>query len=92
MSIAYDGDDRIERELKGANDAKKLNNKFLDAFFDTKDRQLWEAFGQTRLGDAAALAEIHHQYKSMNALRSEVQTVINTGKLAQAEKDAKPPA
>ena len=84
--------DRVERELAEARTVTALKSKFLDNFFAAKEAQLWEAFGQVKIGDADALIHIHHQYKSLNALRAEVLTVTNTGKLAQAEKEARPTA
>ncbi|RKZ07750.1 hypothetical protein DRQ25_10790 [Candidatus Fermentibacteria bacterium] len=85
-------EDRIEQELYEAQEVKKIKIRFLDDFFDRKEKELWDAFGRTKIGDSTSLIEIHHQFKSLNALRAEVQTAVNTGKLAQAEKDATRPA
>lgn len=78
---------RIEDEIQAAQVVHKIKVQFLDDFFDRKDRELYVAFSRVSLGDAKTLTEIHHQSKSLNALRTEVQSAVNTGKLAAKEKE-----
>lgn len=80
--------DRIEEELSAAQLVNKMKSGFLDTFFDRKEIELWQAFNNVSIGDRDALENIHHQYKSLNALRLEVQSVVDTGMMAQAEKGA----
>lgn len=79
---------RIEDELQAAQAVHKIKVQFLDDFFDRKDKELYAAFRQVSLGDSKTLVEIHHQSKSLNALRMEVQSAVNTGKLAAKEKES----
>ena len=88
LTRAQETADRIATELHEAQEVGKIKVRFLDDFFAAKEAQLWDAFCSVKIGDSVALIELHHQVKSLNALRSEVQTVVNTGKMAQAEKDA----
>lgn len=78
---------RIEDELQAAQAVHKIKVQFLDDFFDRKDKELYAAFNRVSLGDAKTLMEIHNQVKSLNALRMEVQSAVNTGKLAAKEKE-----
>lgn len=81
--------DRIEEELSAAQRVIQMKAGFLDKFFEDKEGELWRLFNDIRIGDEKALVNLHHQCKSMNALRGEVQNLVDTGKLAQAEKTAR---
>lgn len=76
-----------EKEVEQARTVKMLGGAFLDKFFEEKSEQLFEAFKDCAIGDADGLEKIHAAYKSMNALQAEIQTVMNSGKLAQKSLD-----
>lgn len=69
--------------------AKRLKGDFLDAFFEEKSAQLFEAMKDLPLGADAVLKDLHHQLKSLNALQVEIETFIDTGKISQSELDKK---
>lgn len=75
--------EQFENEVEETRKMKTLKNKFLDKFFEDKEAQLFNAFKNCPLGDEKVLAGIHMAYKSMHALQSEVQSVMNTGKMAE---------
>ena len=74
--------EQCEREVIKTREVKRLKDKFLDKFFEDKDAQLFAMFKETPLGAADALNAIHHQLKSLNALRAEVSSVMDTGRMA----------
>lgn len=76
---------QLRDELNEARQARRLKNDLLGDFFKEKEQLLFNAIQDTKIGDAEALVNIHHQLKSLNALRQEIETIIDTGKLAQAE-------
>lgn len=76
---------QLRQELDAAREAKRLRNDLLGDFFNDKKQQLFEYLQDVRIGDTESLVNIHHQIKSLNALQSEIDSVINTGKLASAE-------
>jgi siroheme synthase (precorrin-2 oxidase/ferrochelatase) len=79
-------DARISDELALARQAQLAKTRFLDTFFERKDDELWDAFQDAPIGDTEALEAIHHQCKSLNAMRLEVQAAEDTGKMAAMEK------
>lgn len=79
--------DIYEKEVEQAHVVKTMGEAFLDKFFKEKNEQLFEAFKDCAIGDADGLEKIHAAYKSMNALQAEIQTVMNSGKLAQKSLD-----
>lgn len=80
--------EQLENEVEATREVKQLRSKFLDKFFLDKERQLFEAIKDIPIGDGAALENIHHQLKSLNALQVEIQTVMNTGKMANMSLEA----
>ena len=76
--------EQVENEVDEARVMQRQKDAWLDDFFATKEQQLWGAFKNTAIGDADALVNIHHAAKSLGSLKQEVQTVMDTGKLAQA--------
>ena len=75
--------DQLEQEVTATKEVKRLKIKFLDKFFEDKEAQIFELFKQTPLGSVDDLNNMHHQLKSLNALQTEVNTVMNTGKMAE---------
>lgn len=76
-----------ENEVATAQRMQRHKETWTDEFFWEKDALLWQAFKDTPLGKKKALVNIHHAAKSLDALRQEVQTVMDTGKMAQAALD-----
>lgn len=79
--------EQLNDEIHMADQAKKLKAMFLDTFFETKEEQLFNMLRDIPLGDAAAVIAVHHQLKSLNALQVEIQSYIDTGKMARIELD-----
>jgi len=80
-------DAQLAEELYEARVAKRLRNDFLGDFFKDKEKILYEAFKDVPLGNTEALVNLHHQIKSLNSLQMEIESVINTGKMAQVEQN-----
>ena len=78
----------LEDEIVIARDVKRLKDSFLDQFFKDKEQQLFDHFKRIPIGAANDLVELHHQLKSMNALQVEIQSAMDTGKMAQIGLDA----
>lgn len=78
---------KLENEVDLSRDVRKLKKSFLDEFFRDKEKLLFEHMKNLPLGSVDDLVEIHHQLKSLNALQVEIQSVIDTGKMAQMELD-----
>ena len=76
-----------ENEVAAAQRMRRQKENWMDEFFEDKDAQLWQAFKDTPLGEEKVLLNIHHAVKSLGSLRQEVQTVMDTGKMAQAGLD-----
>jgi len=74
---------QFETEIEETRRVKQLKDKFLDSFFKEKEEQIFELFRNIPIGSADDLVNAHHQLKSLNALQIEVQTVMNTGKMAE---------
>lgn len=77
----------LKNEVHLSDQVKRLKVLFLDSFFKQKEQQLFDLLRTTPLGDAAAVVAIHHQLKSLNALQVEIQSYIDTGKMAQVGLD-----
>jgi len=78
---------QLEQEVTKAREAKALKSSILTKFFADRDAVLWQAFQDTKLGDNEALIAIHVQLKSLNALKSELRTIEETGLMAQVALD-----
>ena len=75
--------DILNEELRQGKAMSKRKDEFLDDFFATKEQQLFDAFKDTRIGDTVTLVNIHTQLKSLNALQTEVQNVMDSAKMAR---------
>ena len=78
----------LEDEVEHARQVSKLKNQYLDTFFKEKEQQIFDYFKQIPLGDKDQLVTVHHQLMSLNALQVELQTAMDTGKMAQISLDA----
>lgn len=72
----------LERELAGS--AKRYQADFIEPFFDAKLDELFKAFCAAPIGSTDALVQLHHQFKSLNALYESTRPTIETGKMADA--------
>ena len=77
--------EQLREEQHEAKVAKRLRNDFLGDFFQTKEAQILTLIKNLPLGAHDQLIEAHHQLKSLNSLQMEINSVINTGKMAEAE-------
>lgn len=74
--------EQLENEIEATREVKQLKSKFLDKFFEAKKLQIFEAIKELPLGSGDDLTSMHMMLKSIAALESEVNTVMNTGKMA----------
>jgi len=68
--------------MKRADEVRRLKRAFLDEFFEKKTEFLFEYVKSLPLGSHDDLVEAHHQIKALEALKQEVNTVLETGKMA----------
>ncbi|RLC97844.1 MAG: hypothetical protein DRI46_12300 [Chloroflexi bacterium] len=73
----------LEEELYEAKLAKRIRNDFLGDFFRDKEQQIFDLIKALPIGSGDDLINAHHQLKSLNALQQEIQSVENTGKMAE---------
>lgn len=76
---------KLEREIQAARGIQAAYNVGMAKFFENKLTQLWGAFAKAPAGDIKALETIHHATKATLALQGEMQSVLDTGKLAEAQ-------
>jgi hypothetical protein len=76
-----------EEEIAQSIDVKRLKNAYLDKFFREKYIQVHEHIAALPLGQTDALVIAHHQLKSLAALETEIQSYIDSGKLAAISLD-----
>ena len=74
--------EQLENEVEATRHVKQLKDKFLDKFFEDKERQIFESLKALPLGSVDDLNSIHMMLKSVMSLKSEVNSVMNTGKMA----------
>ena len=72
----------LREEVKRADEIRRLKRAFLDEFFERKTEFLFEYVKNLPLGNHEDLVEAHHQIKALEALKQEVNTVLETGKMA----------
>ena len=72
-------------EVEAANKATTAFNEYFAEFFDDKEKSLITAFRETKVGDSDSLLRIHMLFKSIDALKLDLITKIETGSLAQAQ-------
>ena len=76
---------KLKDEIRRAEAMRGACNEALDEFFAAKTEQLFAAFVSTEVGDTDALSGIHHACRSIQSLQTEVQGIIDSGKLAAAQ-------
>jgi hypothetical protein len=74
---------KLQIEQDKGRRAKECLDEFFIPFFSEKNLQLFEAMNDAQLGDSEILNVIHHQMKSLEALRIHLQQFIDTGKMAE---------
>ena len=79
--------DILELDIKQGREVAALKSKFLDDFFKGKEKELFELFCMCPIGDADKLVQIHTQAKSLNALRTAVDSAMDSAKMAQVAVD-----
>lgn len=77
-----DEESLLRDEVKKADEVRRLKRAFLDEFFETKTQLLFNYIKTLPLGSRDDLVDAHHQIKALEALKQEVNTVIETGKMA----------
>ena len=71
----------VEREL--GQSAQRAHANFIEPFYNAKLDEIFNAFCAARIGDAETLVNIHHMYKSLEALQKSTAEAVETGKLAE---------
>lgn len=72
----------LQYEYERGEQAKHANEQFIQPFFESKTEQLFNEIQRVKLGDTETLTAIHHQIKSLTALCTDIQSYIDTGKMA----------
>ena len=73
----------LNDEVSQGRNVARIKNQFLDEFFQDKEKQIFELIKSLPIGSRDELVDVHHQLKSLNALQVEVQTVMDSAKLAK---------
>ncbi len=74
--------EQLDNEMEASRQMQRIKDKFLDKFFADKEAQVFSAIKDLPLGDVDKLNSLHMMIKSLQSLQSEVNSVMNTGKLA----------
>ena len=74
---------RLEDEKLQGSRALHAYREFIEPFISEKRLVLFEAFQEVSVTDTDSLVEIKRQLISINALETEIKTIINTGKMAE---------
>lgn len=69
-------------EIAKADKAKRSFDDFINPFIKEKRTVLFEAFQSISITDVDDLLEVKRQLMAIDALDDEIQTIINTGKMA----------
>ena len=75
--------DKETKEFK-AQEAKRLKKNLLDRIFENKKDMLLDEFTRIEVGDSKALVDIHTSYMAIQFLEDEIQSIINSGKIANS--------
>ena len=73
---------QLEGERSIGNRAKAANSEFFEPFFEEKEKVLIEAFRNVSVTNSEALLNIKLQFKALDTLNDELQSFIDTGKMA----------
>ena len=78
---------RAEKQLiiAKAERAKQLNEEFIKPFIESKHRILFNAFVEVDANDTDRLQLIRLQSTALSSLEAELQTYIDSGKIAKHE-------
>jgi len=74
--------DRLKEEQKRGKQAEHAYEAFIRPFIGEKRQVMFEAFQAASIEDVSALLEIKRQDMAIKALEGEIESVINTGKMA----------
>ena len=74
---------RLKDEVLRANQAEQSYNSFIRSFIAEKKQRLFEAFESLPSNDIDGLKELKLMSLSLTALETEIQSIIDTGKLAR---------
>ena len=75
----------LKAEISKAEAMQAAYNTVLEPFFRDKHEQLFAAFTNCKVGDTDALEAVHYASKALMSLNTEVQAVIDSGKIATAQ-------
>jgi len=73
---------RLTDEVETANKASYANDQFIKPFINRKKAQLFDAFEAVEANNIEALKELKLMSLALSALEADVNSVIDTGKLA----------
>ena len=73
----------LELERDKGQRAKHAFNNFIQPFVEEKRLVLFEAFQEVSVSNKDDLLEIKRQLMAINALETEIQTIIETGIMAE---------
>lgn len=82
-------DDQLNAELRAARSMQALKVDFFDAYFTRKEAELIDAIKYCAVGNSDMLVNLHMRIKALVELQLDINTVIDTGELAQAHLNLK---
>lgn len=74
---------KLFEEMQMAKQADFAYNQYFAQFFEQKNANLIEAFRLAPIGNDQVLKNIHCMFKALDALKVDLLTTIETGKLAE---------
>ena len=80
--------DQLEQERSRGNLARHAYENFIQGFVNEKRELLFKAFGDVSVDDTDALKTIKLQLYAIDQLEVDIQTIIDTGKMASTSLDA----
>lgn len=74
--------EKLKSEQARGSDAERTLNRFIKPFIEEKRLVLFEAFQEVSVTEIEKLLEIKRQLLVVNALEQEMQSIIDTGRMA----------
>lgn len=84
-------DDRIVEEIHFGQVAQRANDTFIKAFIAKKRETLYENFLIAKIDQIEELQEVKRIMSVLDAMEDDIETIINTGKMATKMKEGNEP-
>lgn len=74
---------QLQYEIQASEQAQFAYNQYFAGFFEQKEADLIQAFRSAPIGDVEILRNIQCLFKSLDSIKMDLLTKIETGKLAE---------